>query len=148
MYFWNYEFNEAVTSPLQAAQGSEPELLIPISVVSNTLQGEPSLTSDSNVLLAPQLVLCGDPNQRTLTVSQKDMSHAEPRPHTQLDLLSLQKLLVAPNSMFPFSNDFLNGRYMLNILKRDRQCLLTRQGIKLRISYHLPTWSRCVACDH
>jgi hypothetical protein len=69
---------EAVTFPLQAAQGSEPELLIPISVVSNTLQGEPSLTSDSNVLLAPQLVLCGDPNQRTLTVSQKDMSYAEP----------------------------------------------------------------------
>jgi hypothetical protein len=52
---------------LQAAQGSEPELLIPISVVSNTLQGDPSLSSDSSVLFAPQLVLCGDPNQRMFT---------------------------------------------------------------------------------
>ena len=49
--------------PLQAAQGSEPELMIPISVVDYITKTEKSQPEISTSLYTPQLVLCGDPNQ-------------------------------------------------------------------------------------
>lgn len=57
---------------VQAAQASEPEVDIPISVVvtSQSFQEKDSTdstgpdTAESNNNLVPQLVLCGDPNQR------------------------------------------------------------------------------------
>ncbi|KAG5351503.1 hypothetical protein C0989_006238, partial [Termitomyces sp. Mn162] len=51
----------------RAAQGSEPELSIPISVVLTPVPPEPqqsSLTEVATPMLAPQIVLCGDPQQR------------------------------------------------------------------------------------
>lgn len=48
----------------EAAQGSEPELLIPISVVADTLQVLPPVRQDIGSVFVPQLVLCGDPKQR------------------------------------------------------------------------------------
>ena len=47
----------------EAAQGSEPELLVPISVVLPFVPPGP-MPSDSPPVEIPQLVLCGDPNQR------------------------------------------------------------------------------------
>lgn len=45
----------------EAAQGSEPELLVPISVVLPFSCPEDQTPSDAS--MTPQLVLCGDPNQ-------------------------------------------------------------------------------------
>lgn len=47
----------------EAAQGSEPELLIPMSVVVPRQQDYPDFKPESNFLFTPQLVLCGDANQ-------------------------------------------------------------------------------------
>lgn len=61
----------------QAAQGSEPELLIPISVVVT----DPRIHNDNQNFIIPQLVLCGDPMQR--------------KPHR------MSLVTVRTNSLFP-----------------------------------------------
>ncbi|KAG6812687.1 hypothetical protein H0H92_001316 [Tricholoma furcatifolium] len=48
-----------------AAQGSEPELLVPISIVYTNAPVEPGLEGEiPTSILSPQIVLCGDPEQR------------------------------------------------------------------------------------
>ena len=54
---------------LQAAQGSEPELLIPISVVFAQVALPEPVGHEVTQMAVPQLVLCGDPQQRVLTFS-------------------------------------------------------------------------------
>jgi hypothetical protein len=49
----------------QAAQGSEPELLIPISVVFTQVSTPDPAKNGITSMTIPQLVLCGDPQQRT-----------------------------------------------------------------------------------
>ena len=59
---------------LQAAQGSEPELMIPISVVDHITETDESYPDISTSLYIPQLVLCGDPNQcKQLSKPQKGL---------------------------------------------------------------------------
>jgi len=74
----------------EAAQGSEPELLIPISVVSSTHHGESSPLCDASATPAPQLVLCGDPNQLGPIVTSEAARSAE------LDVSLLERLFERP----------------------------------------------------
>ncbi len=60
-------------SLLQAAQGSEPELLVPISVVLPFSDSEDKTSHKASV--TPQLVLCGDPNQCMLPPYVFDGNH-------------------------------------------------------------------------
>lgn len=56
-------FRFAELASVQAAQGSEPELLIPISVVHIHQTGF-NLSDRAAPMLVPQITLCGDPQQR------------------------------------------------------------------------------------
>ncbi|KAI5828471.1 hypothetical protein K523DRAFT_54006 [Schizophyllum commune Tattone D] len=74
----------------EAAQGSEPELLIPISVVVPRQQDFPDIKPESNFLFTPQLVLCGDCHQLGPIV-------ASPRARSsELDVSLLERLFLRP----------------------------------------------------
>ncbi|KAL0579214.1 adenylosuccinase ade13 [Marasmius crinis-equi] len=80
----------------EAAQGSEPELLIPISVVYTRSKEEESATPHSPspdyhpLSTAPQLVLCGDPNQLGPIISSDTARKNE------LDVSLLERLFERP----------------------------------------------------
>ncbi|KAG6908482.1 hypothetical protein DXG01_004485 [Tephrocybe rancida] len=78
----------------EAAQGSEPELLVPMSVVLTHVDAEPppaSVTSRGTTpTIAPQIVLCGDPQQLGPIVTSDKARTAE------LDVSLLERLFERP----------------------------------------------------
>ncbi|KAF8064102.1 P-loop containing nucleoside triphosphate hydrolase protein [Lyophyllum atratum] len=75
----------------EAAQGSEPELLIPISVVHMKIPAETKLGVDgATPMFAPQVVLCGDSQQLGPIVT------AEKARTGELDISLLERLFERP----------------------------------------------------
>ncbi|KAL1712139.1 P-loop containing nucleoside triphosphate hydrolase protein [Schizophyllum commune] len=93
----------------EAAQGSEPELLIPISVVVPRQQDFPDIKPESNFLFTPQLVLCGDCHQLGPIVASSRARSSE------LDVSLLERLFLRPlYAEHPLSRgemDFLKKNY-------------------------------------
>ncbi|KAL1745330.1 P-loop containing nucleoside triphosphate hydrolase protein [Schizophyllum fasciatum] len=89
----------------EAAQGSEPELSIPISVVLPRQQDYPDIKPESNFLFTPQLALCGDCHQLGPIV-------ASPRARSsELDVSLLERLFQRPlYSEHPLSKSKPNYR--------------------------------------
>lgn len=81
---------------LQAAQGSEPELLIPISVVvteaapDENIRDTPFAPQTATGTIEPQLLLCGDPNQLGAIVTSERARAGE------LDVSLLERLFERP----------------------------------------------------
>ncbi|RDB23524.1 RNA helicase Mov10l1 [Hypsizygus marmoreus] len=74
----------------EAAQGSEPELLIPISVVFTQLSAPEPAEDWSTPMFAPQMVLCGDPQQLGPIVTSEKARSGE------LDVSLLERLFERP----------------------------------------------------
>lgn len=64
---------DADVASSQAAQGSEPELLIAISVVFAQVPLRGPVGHEMTKVTIPQLVLCGDPQQRAPVFSSNDI---------------------------------------------------------------------------
>jgi hypothetical protein len=98
----------------QAAQASEPEVLIPVSVVH--------IPASQRSQYMPQLVLCGDPHQR--------MSHSRFHPQRNLHFLvpTVGPLITAPTALANELNVSLLERLFERPVYRNHPFARTRSG--------------------